>query len=154
MSHSKSLAVVTPIYKPFDKLTAEELLSLKSSCVKLFEHPHILVAPAAMDLAGYEKFYSLYGLNVQVVTFEARYFKSVKGYNDLLKSVDFYQAFKNYTYILIFQTDAYVFKDEFNYWCEKSLDYIGAPWLEKPGPGSIGYKFIGVGNGGFSNHGF
>ena len=46
----------------------------------------------------------------------------------LMLSVDFYKAFSQ-KYILIYQTDAYVFADTLREWCDKDYDYIGAPWL-------------------------
>ena len=47
--------------------------------------------------------------------------------------------------------DAYVFRDEIEYWCKKNYDYIGAPIYEYDG--TITPKnYICVGNGGFSMH--
>jgi hypothetical protein len=54
-----------------------------------------------------------------------------------------------YKYILFYELDAWVFRDELQYWCNKGYDYIGAPWFEgfdRP----ISDNIIGVGNGGFS----
>lgn len=51
--------------------------------------------------------------------------------------------------MLIYQLDAWVFRDELEQWCKKGYDYVGAPWFEgyhKP----ESEKIIGVGNGGFS----
>lgn len=53
--------------------------------------------------------------------------------------------------MLIYQLDAWVFKDELEFWCNKGFDYIGAPWF-------IGYDSTNnkmplmeySGNGGFS----
>jgi hypothetical protein len=42
-------------------------------------------------------------------------------------SASFYKRFRNYKFILIYQLDAFVFKDELLYWCEQGYDYIGAP---------------------------
>ena len=39
----------------------------------------------------------------------------------------FYEAFKQYDYMLIAQTDTWIFRDELQYWCDKGYDYIGAP---------------------------
>src|SRR6185312_14561683 len=50
-----------------------------------------------------------------------------------------------YKYILFYELDAWVFRDELNYWCTKGYDYIGAPWLD-----SSTKQIVGVGNGGFS----
>ena len=45
---------------------------------------------------------------------------------------EFYESFLDCTYILIYQLDAYVFRDELREWCNKGYDYIGAPWLQRP----------------------
>lgn len=46
-------------------------------------------------------------------------------------STEFYQRFLDYKYILIYQLDAFVFRDELLEWCNKEFDYIGAPWLDE-----------------------
>ena len=61
----------------------------------------------------------------------------------------FYQRFADYQYMLIYQLDAWVFRDELDEWCNKGYDYIGAPWIEKDGQGQP-LELCGVGNGGFS----
>jgi hypothetical protein len=33
-------------------------------------------------------------------------------------------------YILIYQLDALIIKDELNHWCSRDYDYIGAPWFD------------------------
>ena len=43
----------------------------------------------------------------------------------------FYRAFSAHRYLLIYQTDAYVFRDELMLWANKGYDYIGAPWIDK-----------------------
>jgi len=79
-------------------------------------------------------------------------------------SDEFYGRFTDSEYILIYQLDAYVFKNELKDWCLKDYDYIGAPWLTSPE--TIGKKisrlfhskkkkereviFHKVGNGGLS----
>ncbi|MBP5515592.1 MAG: hypothetical protein J6X86_01460 [Bacteroidales bacterium] len=60
----------------------------------------------------------------------------------------FYQRFAEYEYMLVYQLDAWVFRDELDDWCNKGYDYIGAPWIEKDENGNI--ELAGVGNGGFS----
>ena len=42
-------------------------------------------------------------------------------------SPSFYSAWSDFEYMLIYQLDAYVFKDELEIWCDKGFDYIGAP---------------------------
>ena len=44
-------------------------------------------------------------------------------------SFNFYESFLDYKYILIYQLDAFVFKDDLIFWCNKNYDYVGAPWI-------------------------
>ena len=80
----------------------------------------------------------------QFVFLENQNFESITSYNHLLLSVWFYELFNNYKYILIYQLDCFVFKDELTAWVNKGYSYIGAPWVNKQG------EIEGVGNGGFS----
>src|SRR3546814_12069713 len=64
-----------------------------------------------------------------VCSFDDGYFKDISSYNSLMMSSAFYQSFLEYKYILIHQTDAFVFNNELKEWCEKDFDYIGDPWL-------------------------
>lgn len=43
--------------------------------------------------------------------------------------IAFYNAFTDYEYILLHQLDAFIFKDELLSWCDKDIDYVGAPWI-------------------------
>jgi hypothetical protein len=78
----------------------------------------------------------------------------VFGYNALLLLKNFYGRFIKYNYMLIYQLDAYVFRDELEYWCSQNYDFIGAPWITPQiitGDPVFGNRFgVVVGNGGFS----
>ena len=132
-----SVAVVVPIYKP-PSSSAEEL-SLRSLRRHLSGYPHVLVAPEGLDVA-LERFY--------VRTFPSDFFAGKHRYSELLVSKRFYEAFRKYTYILIYQLDCLVFSDQLTEWCDRGYDYIGAPWVHLNEAGQL--EFTGVGNGGFS----
>ncbi|MGY3211655.1 DUF5672 family protein [Mucilaginibacter sp. HD30] len=162
-----TVAVVIPVYKA--QPTHTELVSLKQCLSVLKNHPIIFFGPESMDTTAYS---ALCDDKVPFVfkRFENSYFENIAGYNRLMLSVYFYNSFKNYRYILIHQLDAYVFKDELVYWCDKGFDFIGAPHPpHQNAAGEMqflkGYtRFIGavnrlfgterrisnVGNGGFS----
>jgi hypothetical protein len=60
-----------------------------------------------------------------------------------------YEKYERFEYILFYEPDAFVFSDRLEEWCDRDLDYLGAPWFEgfsKPKSDRI----IGAGNGGFS----
>jgi hypothetical protein len=121
----EKVAIVIPLYQT--KLNPQEEVSLRQ-CVRILgKHPIIIVAPESLDLT----FLSSFGITPKTIRFNDEYFKSTKTYNKLLTSTVFYEAFANYEYILIYQLDAYVFKDNLLAWCAKGYDYIGAPKLRK-----------------------
>jgi hypothetical protein len=136
--------VVIPVYK--QRLTINERSSL-NQCVKVLSGYSItLVSPKGLDLMEYYVVYP----DFKIEFFDIYYFKSLQGYNKLLLSKKFYNRFKAFKYILIYQLDAWVFRDELKYWCQQNYDYIGAPWFEGWDKVSFNTEFIGVGNGGFS----
>jgi hypothetical protein len=80
--------------------------------------------------------------------FPHRYFRNPVTYSRLLLSTRFYDAFAGFDYVLVYQLDAVVFRDELEDWCERGLDYVGAPWF--PGPEMPLVTEPAVGNGGLS----
>jgi hypothetical protein len=136
-------AVVIPIYK--SELSSQEQASLKQCFEILGAHPLFFVVPESLDIEALD----MEG-DVTIVKFKNDFFKGITGYNRLLLSPVFYKAFRIFEYILIYQLDAFVFKDELKYWCNKNYDYIGAPT-------SFPIEYLAnesakmmVGNGGFS----
>lgn len=156
-----------PVYKiqPDDY----ELASLKRCLTILGKHPVIFISPESLKTDVYEEVCSGRVL-FQHFTFNDRYFESIEGYNELMLSPGFYKKFLEYTFILIYQLDAYVFKDELDLWCRQNYDYIGAPNIAHENQageiqflkGYMGFvrfinrlfrtnhKISNVGNGGFS----
>ena len=165
MAAKQTAAIVIPIYK--NQLTDFEILSLKQ-CFKILSSYHIIfAAPARLDFQGYKQFCE--GGDYEIARFDDFYFESIDGYNKLMLSTHFYSRFLDYKYILIYQLDAFVFKDELLYWCDQNYDYIGAPHVPYASePGKMEYlksykkilRFIkvfgishslsSVGNGGLS----
>lgn len=80
--------------------------------------------------------------------FPTQFFGSAQAHGKLLLSDEFYRAFLDYEFILIYHLDAVVFRDELLDWCRAGYDYIGAPWLISPDTPHI--TEMKVGNGGFS----
>ena len=108
-------------------LSEAERLSLRQ-CLKILDrYPVQVVKPQNLDVSKLkEEFPSL-----EFISFDDSFFKGVDAYNKLLVSVDFYKTFSAYEFMLIYQLDAYVFKDELAEWCKKGFDYIGAPSLHQ-----------------------
>lgn len=87
--------------------------------------------------------------NIEVINISNKYFENVYAYNKLKTSRFFYNIFRGYKFILTYELDSWVFKDELEYWCLRDFDYIGAPWFSGYSNDSS-YNFNGVGNSGFS----
>jgi hypothetical protein len=120
-----SVAVVIPVYKL--ALTALERLSLRQCMKVLSSYPVKIVKPAGLDFPELEKEYP----SIEFISFDDTYFNDIDAYNRLMIWDGFYKAFSDYEYILIYQLDAYVFRDELREWCRKGYDYIGAPSLHR-----------------------
>jgi len=136
--------IVIPVYK--DTLTRQEELSLKQCVTILNKHDIVLISHRRLVLKEYEDIFNLYHKKLEIIYFEDHYFSSVSGYNRLMLSRFFYETFSQWDYMLIYQLDAFVFKDELNFWVDKGYDYIGAPWMKLNG--RLDKK--NSGNGGFS----
>lgn len=161
-----SIAIAVPYYK--NELTDDEQASLQACLRILGRYDTFLVAPRGLDTSVVTQAHP----TLEVERFDDSYFQSLRGYNKLMLDERFYERFARYDYILIYQLDAYVFKDELQQWADKGYDYIGAPWIGKsstPEGDTAGCRFKrfwyrltnnrkrlvkhywgGVGNGGFS----
>lgn len=160
-------AVLIPVYKA--EIKDSEWVSLKQ-CIKLLHaHPIIFFAPKGLNTTIYEEF-CRDKIPFEIRYFNESYFYNIAGYNKLMLAPDFYKTFLNYKFILIYQLDALVFKDELLYWCSMNYDYIGAPNLPHQNMAGelqflknysallhfmskyllINHQVSNVGNGGFS----
>ena len=137
----KKAVVVVPLYR--SEMAPFERASLRQ-CAKVFgvHRDIIFFAPESLEISAFFEILPDAG----VERFEDKYFKSVSSYSWLLLTPGFYQRFQDYEYMLIYQLDAWVFRDELDYWCEQGYDYIGAPFILKHGF----LEEVIVGNGGFS----
>lgn len=140
-------AVVIPLYRC--NLHESEIFSLRNTAKVLAGHDIFLIGPQKLrkDL---DQLIDKTGLSLKLKLFPDKFFASVAGYNRLLMGQSFYQSFSNYTNILITQTDALVFSDKLNEWCDSNYSYIGAPWFKGFAQPMKPFEFLGVGNGGFS----
>jgi hypothetical protein len=131
------VGIIVPIYK--DKLSPEEIISLRHLTRFLGSYDKYLISPQSLR-TDYQDF--------RIKQFEDHFFTGIDAYNELLLSRQFYEAFIDYRYVLIYQLDCLVFSDQLIEWCKTNLDYIGAPWFKSKADPSKG--FSRVGNGGFS----
>lgn len=132
----KKCVIVVPFYKEIEKLTRDEKQSHDQLIRVLGKHDICYVSPKGLNVSD----------GARVEYFPEEFFKSRLDYGRLMNSTFFYQRFSEYEYMLVYQLDCWVFRDELDEWCNKGYDYIGAPffvpWFAQRG--------LYVGNGGFS----
>lgn len=123
MDFQKECIIVIPVYKPLevsDRITINQAIRMTQGIDKVFIMPDSFTADESFtDYA-----------NIPSERFDNCFFANILGYNRLMLNVDFYKRFSDYKYLLIHQTDVFLFKPDLLYWCEKNYDYIGAPWLK------------------------
>lgn len=134
----KKVAVVVPVYKA--EISTDEEISLRHLRYYLGHYDIYYVYPKGLELKDGQFF---------MASFDPAYFKNLYTYSKLLISREFYQAFDNYEFILIYQLDCLVFSDQLLKWCGLNYDYVGAPWLAGHNDSAYSSKDA-VGNGGFS----
>lgn len=143
-------SVAIPIYAP--QPNAAEEASLRQ-CLKVFGEQHRIVffGPKSLDTAFYKEVTREYAVVWVFEAFEDAYFKSPLTYSNLLLTLDFYSRFLCFEYMLVYQLDCWVFRDELSLWCAKGYAYIGAPWFEDYAEANNDAQLISPsGNGGFS----
>lgn len=150
MKQKKQVAILIPIYKPI--LSDSEEKSLKQCIKVLGSYPIIFICGFTFDVSYYYSFVNSFGIEFKSCNFNDKYFCSLEGYNELCLSPHFYMSFSEFEYIHIYQLDAWVFRNELDYWCNKGYDYIGAPWYDDWGMSEDinNINLLAVGNGGFS----
>lgn len=131
----KDVCVV--ILTHLDKLSGDDEKSFLRA-LKIFTKRDIkLVLPNSVNKSYYEQFKD----DVEIVCVNDEWMSSYKNYNRMCCNKNFYNLFSDYDYILIYQTDCWVFEDRLDEFINLGYDWYGAAWpLE-------GDK---VGNGGFS----
>ena len=129
-----NVCIVIPLYK--ENPSELELKSVNRARQIFAGRDIFYVVPAGFNS-------SAYGYEA-IIEFPTYYFQSLVNYSELCCLHDFYDAFKDYDYMMIYQPDCWVFEDKLDEFCALGYDYIGAPWPKMPG-----IPEDGVGNGGF-----
>lgn len=135
------VVICIPIYK--NSLTVYEQASLQQLNKVLGKYLRVFIAPESLKFD-----YGAIGNGIKIERFPDYFFSGVQSYSALMLQKELYQRFADYRYMLLYQTDAFVFADKLAEFCALDYDYIGAP-VSMIDPV---WHFIGgrVGNGGFS----
>ena len=140
------ICIVIPIYK--ETLSKFEIQSIEQCMKVLSDYSIYFACPEGLNMDFYRKNFK----EVNNYTFfDKNYFETLDGYSRLMLSTHFYKKFVNYDYMLLYQTDCYVFRDELLDWVNKKYDYIGGVWFDDyHGNPNKGANMWHAGNGGLS----
>jgi len=141
----KRCIILIPVYKQAP--STDEIASLHQLETVLGKWEIRFVCPDSLDMSAYD---ATTKTPYAKERFPDHFFEGIAGYNRLMRDNNFYRKFRSYEYLLIYQLDAWVFRDELEYWCAQGYDYIGAPWFSHFKTHEKGYKLWRCGNGGFS----
>jgi hypothetical protein len=117
----KLIAIVIPIYK--DSLSPLEFKRISITLKNSGPNSVFFIHPSSLNLDYYRKTFQ----GVLYKSFEDSYFKSRDSYNSLVLEEEFYQQFREFSYILICQSDAFIIRD-ISPLANLDYDYIGAVW--------------------------
>ena len=115
----KTVVVCIPVYK--DKLSVFEQVSLKQLNKVLDKYQRVFLAPISLQFD-----YGKLGEEIVIERFPDYYFYDVICYSAFMLSKELYQCFADYEYMLVYQTDAFVFSDKLQDFCAMdSILWIG-----------------------------
>lgn len=144
-NNNNKLAVILIIAHK-NSLTVSEQSSL-IQCYKILSNYRIvLICPKNLNIQHYKKLVP----EIEIDFINPKWQSNYRMFNRLKINPLLYKRYKEYKYILFYELDAWVFKDELAYWCNQGYDYIGAPWYDGYSTANEESAFVGVGNGGFS----
>ena len=141
MIDRKRCCIVLVVYKHLDQYDENEQQAFRNLLQVFFNRDFYIVCPRPL-VEEYSQYAPCIALEVDSLSYS--------GYNNLCKSVGFYQTFLDlgYRYMCLVQLDVWVFQDNLEYFLnefdEKGYDYIGAAGY------GVSWTLDGtVGNGGF-----
>lgn len=134
------------IFSHKSELSYYEKISLQQCQKVLGTYPIRLVCPRGIRVDCYRHVVP----DLMIDYINPKWMSSYKMYNKLKMSPFLYKRYQHYEFMLTYELDAFVFRDELEDWCSKDYDYIGAPWFEGQHKATEESPFAGVGNSGFS----
>ena len=124
MNQDKKVIIAIPIYRD---LHEEEIVALDNNLEILRNYPTVLVKPRGLNTNALREKYPQVG-EIEVSNQWLGTINGIMGYNEMMTSPDFYSLFSDYEYLLICQTDVWIFRDDLMKWIDMDFDLVGAPW--------------------------
>lgn len=123
-----------------------EEIALRQCFRILGRHPIRLVCPDGTDTKTYKNIIP----QLEIDFIPPHWLSSLRNYNRLKILPFLYRRYSHYEFMLTYELDAFVFRDDLELWCDQGWDYIGAPWFEGHASAAPLASPIPGGNSGFS----
>lgn len=114
------VTVVVPVYN--SRLTPFEEKMLAQCTATLEDFPLLFISGDGLDLSYLKDQYP----DCTHYTFDSKYFQNRTTLSRLLLKEGFYERFDWSEYILLFECNSYVYRNELRYWCHQGYDLIQA----------------------------
>lgn len=117
--------VIIPVYQ--EQLKVEEQAALDHNLQLLKGLPVAFIKPKGTDLSVLKNCYP----NIEIIEVSNNWLgtsRGIQGYNEMMMSEQFYAMFVDYEYLFICHTDAWLFDNHVEAWCQKGYDLVAAPW--------------------------
>lgn len=143
--YSDKCIICIPVYK--SKLSNNEKASFNQLC-KIIKNSYeiCLICPDNIDLNEYINIAYSNNTYLSFLFPSSEYFKSTETYSYMCETSYFYECFKAYEYMFIYQLDGWIFTNYLDYYINLKVDYIGSPWKF----GTYNFNEDTIGNGGVS----
>ena len=112
MLRDKKVIIAIPIYRD---LREEEIVALDNNLEILRNYPTVLIKPTGLNTNALKERYPQVG-EIEVSNQWLGTINGIMGYNEMMTSPDFYSLFSDYEYLLICQTDVWIFRDDLMKW--------------------------------------
>ena len=137
--YNNKVIIIVPLYKNY--LSVVEQISLKQLFLILGKYDICFIVPDSLRHYLIEKY-----PGVRVEGFCDSFFTDIYSYSALLLEQSFYKRFLEYEFMLIYQTDAFVFEDRLIEFIDEGYDLIAAPVAKEYWP-ELNLRIV---NGGFT----
>lgn len=141
---SDAVVILVVVHRPY--LLWHEEISLRQCLRILGGHLVRLVCPDGLNLDAYRRI----APDIEADFVPAHWLKDYRGFNRLKIEPFLYRRYAKFDFVLFYELDAFVFRDDLLEWCTQRWDYVGAPWFEGDQDAAPDAAPAGAGNGGFS----
>ena len=120
---------IIPIYRT--DLQPWEQAALDNNMSKLSSLPVAFLKPESLELTAFAQRYP----QAEIVSVPDEWLgtkRGIQGYNEMMMSETFYAMFADCLYIFICHTDAWLFENRIEEWCDRNYDLVAAPWPTRP----------------------